>query len=260
MAGANGLHKPLPSISLQPSPRHTQPGVPERFLADLQASVEVVKETPEAGGDGASLQQHGRDCRCAAWSANRCAAIDVLYRCDQWQPYTIRLNIKSHRRFSPVNYPTKSVPDSYSVVPEGNFESRRLDLLAHIGQNPAPSNTKPPTSSWRDWLQRGIPHLGILRAAIFAYPTVTNDCADAVHAFCACSTNSKAKPRLTTKYDTILNFNYWPDEPVSIHCTWTENLLLYAYGSSPDNAFPMPFYQFRPDRARNGAQRPCILR
>ncbi|MCO5185579.1 MAG: hypothetical protein M9965_16795 [Anaerolineae bacterium] len=44
---------------------------------------------------------------------------------------------------APVNYPTKSVPDSYSVVPEGNFESRRLDLLAHIGQNPAPSNTKP---------------------------------------------------------------------------------------------------------------------
>ncbi|MCO5196033.1 MAG: aminotransferase class V-fold PLP-dependent enzyme [Anaerolineae bacterium] len=45
----NGLHKPV-AVHIAVTLRHTQPGVPERFLADLQASVEAVKANPEAGG------------------------------------------------------------------------------------------------------------------------------------------------------------------------------------------------------------------
>jgi sphinganine-1-phosphate aldolase len=42
----NGLHKPS-CIHLAVTLRHTQPGVAERFIADLQESVAKVKENPE---------------------------------------------------------------------------------------------------------------------------------------------------------------------------------------------------------------------
>ena len=46
----NGLHKP-PAVHLCVTLRHTQPGVAERFLADLKAAVEHVQSHPnEAGG------------------------------------------------------------------------------------------------------------------------------------------------------------------------------------------------------------------
>jgi sphinganine-1-phosphate aldolase len=46
----NGLHKP-PAVHLCVTLRHTQPGVADRFIADLRAAVEHVKTHPnEAGG------------------------------------------------------------------------------------------------------------------------------------------------------------------------------------------------------------------
>jgi len=43
----NGLHKPA-AVHLCVTLRHTQPGVAERFLADLRASVADVKENADA--------------------------------------------------------------------------------------------------------------------------------------------------------------------------------------------------------------------
>jgi sphinganine-1-phosphate aldolase len=45
----NGLHKP-PCVHLCVTLRHTQPGVAERFLADLQEAVDFVKAHPEEKG------------------------------------------------------------------------------------------------------------------------------------------------------------------------------------------------------------------
>ncbi len=45
----NGLHKPS-SIHLAITQRHTQPGVAERFIADLRESVSVVEADPEKSG------------------------------------------------------------------------------------------------------------------------------------------------------------------------------------------------------------------
>ena len=42
----NGLHKP-PCVHICVTLRHTQPGVPERFLADLEAAVDYVKDNPD---------------------------------------------------------------------------------------------------------------------------------------------------------------------------------------------------------------------
>lgn len=50
----NGLQDP-PSIHLCVTLRHTQPGVVERFVADLAASVEEVRANPEAGGSMAPI-------------------------------------------------------------------------------------------------------------------------------------------------------------------------------------------------------------
>jgi glutamate/tyrosine decarboxylase-like PLP-dependent enzyme len=50
----NGLQDP-PSIHLCVTLRHTQPGVVERFLADLAAAVEEVRADPEAGGSMAPI-------------------------------------------------------------------------------------------------------------------------------------------------------------------------------------------------------------
>jgi hypothetical protein len=44
----NGLHMP-PAVHICVTLRHTQPGVAERFLADLRASVEEVVAQPAAG-------------------------------------------------------------------------------------------------------------------------------------------------------------------------------------------------------------------
>lgn len=45
----NGLHKPA-AVHIAVTQRHTQPGVAERFLADLAASVTAVAANPEAEG------------------------------------------------------------------------------------------------------------------------------------------------------------------------------------------------------------------
>ncbi|MFX1534068.1 MAG: aminotransferase class V-fold PLP-dependent enzyme [Promethearchaeota archaeon] len=50
----NGLHKP-PCIHICVTLRHTLPGVAERFIEDLEASVEYVKNNPEDTGDMAPL-------------------------------------------------------------------------------------------------------------------------------------------------------------------------------------------------------------
>jgi sphinganine-1-phosphate aldolase len=50
----NGLYKP-PCVHLCVTLRHTQPGVAERFLADLRQSVEFVKDNPSAQGGMAPL-------------------------------------------------------------------------------------------------------------------------------------------------------------------------------------------------------------
>lgn len=47
--GLNGLYKP-PAVHLCVTLRHTQPGVAERFLDDLQAAIETVKRSPELKG------------------------------------------------------------------------------------------------------------------------------------------------------------------------------------------------------------------
>ncbi len=52
----NGLYKP-PCLHLCTTLRHTQPGVAERFLADLRASVEYVKDNP--GGQGGAAPLYG---------------------------------------------------------------------------------------------------------------------------------------------------------------------------------------------------------
>jgi glutamate/tyrosine decarboxylase-like PLP-dependent enzyme len=50
----NGLQDPA-SIHLCVTLRHTQPGVVERFLADLAAAVEEVRSNPQAGGSMAPI-------------------------------------------------------------------------------------------------------------------------------------------------------------------------------------------------------------
>lgn len=45
--GLNGLHLP-PSVHLCVTLRHTQPGVKERFIADLKAAIAYVKANPQA--------------------------------------------------------------------------------------------------------------------------------------------------------------------------------------------------------------------
>jgi hypothetical protein len=45
----NGLHKP-PALHLCVTLRHAQPGVAERFLADLRAAVEEVRSHPPSKG------------------------------------------------------------------------------------------------------------------------------------------------------------------------------------------------------------------
>jgi glutamate/tyrosine decarboxylase-like PLP-dependent enzyme len=50
----NGLHKP-PAVHLCVTLRQTQPGVAERFLADLRAAVENVKVRPDAPGGMAPM-------------------------------------------------------------------------------------------------------------------------------------------------------------------------------------------------------------
>jgi hypothetical protein len=44
----NGLHRPA-AVHLCVTLRHTQPGVAERFVADLKESVAEVKRTPATG-------------------------------------------------------------------------------------------------------------------------------------------------------------------------------------------------------------------
>jgi glutamate/tyrosine decarboxylase-like PLP-dependent enzyme len=50
----NGLHKPT-CVHLCVTLRHTQPGVAERFLADLREAVEHVKMHPEEKGSMAPV-------------------------------------------------------------------------------------------------------------------------------------------------------------------------------------------------------------
>jgi glutamate/tyrosine decarboxylase-like PLP-dependent enzyme len=50
----NGLHKP-PAVHICVTLRHTEPGVAERFLDDLRASVEEVRAEPPAGEGMAPL-------------------------------------------------------------------------------------------------------------------------------------------------------------------------------------------------------------
>jgi glutamate/tyrosine decarboxylase-like PLP-dependent enzyme len=45
--GLNGLHLP-PSVHICITLRHTQPGVKERFIEDLKAAIEYVKQNPSA--------------------------------------------------------------------------------------------------------------------------------------------------------------------------------------------------------------------
>jgi len=45
--GLNGLHLP-PSVHICLTLRHTQPGVKERFIEDLKAAIEHVKQHPDA--------------------------------------------------------------------------------------------------------------------------------------------------------------------------------------------------------------------
>jgi glutamate/tyrosine decarboxylase-like PLP-dependent enzyme len=45
----NGLHRP-PAVHICTTLRHTVPGVPERFVADLRASVAQVRDEPPAEG------------------------------------------------------------------------------------------------------------------------------------------------------------------------------------------------------------------
>ncbi len=50
----NGLYKP-PCVHLCTTLRHTAPGVAERFIDDLKASVEYVKDNPSATGGQAPM-------------------------------------------------------------------------------------------------------------------------------------------------------------------------------------------------------------
>ena len=50
----NGLHKPA-SLHLCTTLRHSEPGVAERFLADLRAAVAFVKANPDAAGGQAPI-------------------------------------------------------------------------------------------------------------------------------------------------------------------------------------------------------------
>jgi len=50
----NGLFQP-PAVHLCVTLRHTQPGVAERFLADLHSAVEMVEQNPDLPGDMAPV-------------------------------------------------------------------------------------------------------------------------------------------------------------------------------------------------------------
>ena len=50
----NGLHKPA-AIHLWTTLRHTEPGVAERFLADLRAAVAFVTAHPDESGGQAPI-------------------------------------------------------------------------------------------------------------------------------------------------------------------------------------------------------------
>jgi glutamate/tyrosine decarboxylase-like PLP-dependent enzyme len=77
--GLNGLHLP-PSVHLCVTLRHTQPGVKERFIADLKEAIEYVKEHPEASaglgpiyGMASAIEMRGMVKQVLNW------VMDLLY-------------------------------------------------------------------------------------------------------------------------------------------------------------------------------------
>jgi sphinganine-1-phosphate aldolase len=75
----NGLYKPA-CLHLCTTLRHTEPGVAERFLADLSASVEYVRDNPD-GGQGGAAPLYGM----ANTIPDRGVVADAMKRyMDQW--------------------------------------------------------------------------------------------------------------------------------------------------------------------------------
>ena len=69
----NGLHRPA-AVHLCVTLRHTQPGVAERFLADLRDAIDDVRADPDTRGRHGPHLRHGRHHRpTAAWWPTPCS-------------------------------------------------------------------------------------------------------------------------------------------------------------------------------------------
>ncbi|MBE2222377.1 MAG: hypothetical protein IAF02_12590 [Anaerolineae bacterium] len=143
---------------------------------------------------------------------------------------------------APPDYPTEVVPDEYTAVIHGTFESRKQDLLAHIQRNPAPNNTKMAYYELARWAAGGAPHEGVFHAAM-DFIDARKDCSDFVlhsilrllYQFDEEDQRSKIKDSpqqsifnlqslFSRAQTTVLNFKYWPEEAgVDSMCFWTEN-------------------------------------
>jgi hypothetical protein len=141
-----------------------------------------------------------------------------------------------HRHFpatdipAPADYPFETTPDNYSTeVFDPSYRSRRETYLAHVRRNPSPNNIK---AAWHE-LGRlaagGIPHMGILYAALDNIDE-REDLSDCL-ILCVLNLLFKFKnhPSIPTEFIekahlAVLNFKYWPDEPgIDDMGTWTEN-------------------------------------
>jgi len=130
----------------------------------------------------------------------------------------------------PLNYPIFSTPDKFSTQPQSlDYYQRRKTYLDFIIQNPAPTNTKAPWYELARLDAGGMPHHGILIAAL-DYIDARKDNADIplhcilrmIYQFSG--DNRLVEELISRAQQTILGFRYWPDEPGQDSMqTWTEN-------------------------------------
>lgn len=185
----------------------------------------------------------------------------------------------------PPGYPAAPQPDTFQTEPDGlTYEERRAQFIAHVLKNPAPLNTKP---VWYELVRQvggGVPHEGVIWAAL-DFINARRDCSDFVlHSILRMmyqfaerhpvadrrrlpqAAGYSFSPELVrTARRTILDFKYFPDEPGDDSmCTWTENhYILFASAAYlagqlyPDEVFTNSGETGREKMTRN---RPRILR
>jgi hypothetical protein len=137
---------------------------------------------------------------------------------------------------APADYPFGPVPDEYSNEPfSPDFKLRKNSFLEFVLRNPAPTNTKAVYYELARMSAGGMPHLGIIAAAL-DYIDARRDCADfVIHSILRLLYQFSENPEVSSELlnrarQSVLAFKYWPDEPgIDSMCTWTENhYILFA--------------------------------